>query len=105
MFDTMWRKAWRDLWLRKMRTIFVIAAIAASTFALGTVLVTYHLLDRDMNASFLRAKPHHLSLSMDQADENLLSALREWCELAEATGIEALQEFARQLRSYTLQPA
>ena len=37
--------------------------------------------------------------------ENLLSALREWCEQAEATGIEALQEFARQLRSYTLQPA
>ena len=37
--------------------------------------------------------------------ENLVTALHEWCEQAEATGIEALQEFAGQLRSYTLQPA
>ena len=75
MSNTMWRKAWRDLWLRKARTLFVMGAIAISTFTLGTVLVTYHLLDRDMNASFLRAKPHHLSLSVDQADQELLAAL------------------------------
>lgn len=37
--------------------------------------------------------------------ESLLHSLREWCEEAEATGIEALQEFARSLRTYTLQPA
>ncbi len=36
--------------------------------------------------------------------ESLLQALREWCEQAEASGIEALQEFARTLRLYTLQP-
>jgi len=34
--------------------------------------------------------------------ESLLHSLREWCEEAEATGIEALQEFARSLRTYTL---
>ncbi|MBM2829456.1 MAG: aminotransferase [Gammaproteobacteria bacterium] len=37
-------------------------------------------------------------------EESLMHALREWCRQAEATGIEALQEFARSLRSYTLQP-
>lgn len=37
--------------------------------------------------------------------EQLLQALREWCEQAEATRIEALQEFARSMRTYTLQPA
>ena len=37
--------------------------------------------------------------------ESLLNSLREWCEEAEATGIEALQEFARSMRTYTLQPA
>lgn len=36
--------------------------------------------------------------------ESLLHSLRDWCEQAEATGIEALQEFARNLRTYTLQP-
>ena len=36
--------------------------------------------------------------------EYLLQALQEWCAQAEATGILALQQFARQLRSYGLQP-
>jgi len=36
--------------------------------------------------------------------EKLLAALQEWCAQAEASGIKALQEFARSLRSYSLQP-
>lgn len=34
--------------------------------------------------------------------EQRLNALRDWCREAEATGIEALQEFAARLRGYTL---
>ena len=37
--------------------------------------------------------------------ENLLQSLQEWCRQAEATGIQALQEFAENLRGYTLQTA
>ncbi len=37
--------------------------------------------------------------------ESLMEGLRAWCEAAEATGIKALEEFARTLRGYTLQPA
>jgi len=36
--------------------------------------------------------------------EHLLQALQEWCKQAEATGIQALQEFALTLRRYSLQP-
>lgn len=36
--------------------------------------------------------------------ENLLQALQEWCRQAEATGIKSLQDFARSLRNYALQP-
>ena len=35
--------------------------------------------------------------------ENLLEALQGWCARAEASGIEALQNFARSLRGYSLQ--
>jgi hypothetical protein len=35
--------------------------------------------------------------------ESLLQTLKTWCEQAEATGIEALQEFARGMRTYSLQ--
>lgn len=36
--------------------------------------------------------------------EKLMHALQDWCHRAEATGIKALQDFARSLRGYTLQP-
>ncbi len=37
--------------------------------------------------------------------ETLLHALREWCRHAESAGVAALQDFARGLRGYTLNPA
>ncbi len=37
--------------------------------------------------------------------EHLLHALQEWCRQAEATGIKALQDFARMIRGYSLQNA
>jgi stearoyl-CoA desaturase (delta-9 desaturase) len=39
------------------------------------------------------------------SQENLIKALQDWCQQAEATGIAALQEFSRRLRGYSLQPA
>ncbi len=37
--------------------------------------------------------------------EALRQSLQDWCQRAEATGVRALQEFARRLRGYSLQPA
>ncbi|MCG6859725.1 MAG: fatty acid desaturase [Chromatiaceae bacterium] len=37
--------------------------------------------------------------------EALLKSLQDWCQQAEATGIQALETFARNLRGYTLAPA
>tara|TARA_R110002049_G_scaffold252264_1_gene426968 strand:- start:100645 stop:101841 length:1197 start_codon:yes stop_codon:yes gene_type:complete len=37
-------------------------------------------------------------------NESMLKAIAEWCQEAEATGIRVLEEFARSLRSYSLQP-
>lgn len=36
--------------------------------------------------------------------EMLVQHLQEWCHQAEETGIEALQEFSRKIRAYTLEP-
>lgn len=36
--------------------------------------------------------------------DSLVQNLQEWCQQAEATGIEALQEFSRNIRAYTLEP-
>jgi stearoyl-CoA desaturase (delta-9 desaturase) len=37
--------------------------------------------------------------------EHLLQALQEWCQQAEATGVQVLQDFAQRLKSYSLQPS
>lgn len=37
--------------------------------------------------------------------DKLLAGLQDWCNQAEASGIQCLQDFSRSLRSYTLQPA
>lgn len=37
--------------------------------------------------------------------ENLLALLQDWCHQAERTGIDALQDFARTMRGYTLHTA
>jgi stearoyl-CoA desaturase (delta-9 desaturase) len=39
------------------------------------------------------------------SNERLLAHLKEWCAQAEQSGIKGLQEFARSLRGYALQPA
>ncbi len=36
--------------------------------------------------------------------ESLVQHLQEWCHQAEETGIEALQEFSRRIRAYTMEP-
>jgi len=36
--------------------------------------------------------------------ESLVKHLQEWCRQAEETGIEALEEFSRNIRAYTLEP-
>ncbi|MCC6207741.1 MAG: transposase [Gammaproteobacteria bacterium] len=43
--------------------------------------------------------------SSADSNEHLLQALQEWCRQAEASGINALQDFVRVLRSYSMQPA
>ncbi len=47
---------------------------------------------------------HDLWERSSPSQEALLAALQEWCQQAEATGIQALESFARKLRGYSLQP-
>lgn len=39
------------------------------------------------------------------SQDSLLHHLQEWCKQAEETGIKGLQDFARSLKGYTIQPA
>ena len=37
--------------------------------------------------------------------EQLIVQLQDWCQRAEASGMQALQDFSLRLRRYTLKPA
>lgn len=52
-----------------------------------------------------RQRLQRLWMTRHLSEENLLQEFQDWCHQAEATGIEALQEFVQTLRGYTLQPA
>jgi len=52
-----------------------------------------------------RERLHDLWERTAPSQEALLKSLQDWCQQAEATGIHALQTFARNLRGYSLQSA
>ena len=52
-----------------------------------------------------RQRLHALWTEKNASKEALIKKLQEWCQQAEKTGIEALEQFASYLRSYTMQPA
>jgi len=52
-----------------------------------------------------RQRLQQIWMSRHLSEESLVSEFQDWCHQAEATGIEALQEFVQTLRGYSLQPA
>ena len=52
-----------------------------------------------------RRKLQNLWKETYESHERMIQAIIEWCKEAEATGIKVLQDFAKSLRSYALQPA
>src|SRR4030095_7017521 len=63
----------------------------ASTLAQSAALQTIYTMRRDLTALWAR--------STDSREE-LVARLQDWCHRAEASNIVALQNFARELRSY-----
>lgn len=63
---------------------------------LSQTLRTVYEYRQQLNALWSRTTASH---------EKLLSGLQEWCNQAESSGIQSLQEFARSLRSYSMQSA
>jgi stearoyl-CoA desaturase (delta-9 desaturase) len=51
-----------------------------------------------------RKQLHEVWERTTASQDALLQSLQEWCRQAEASGIRALEEFAHNLRRYTLQP-
>lgn len=82
--STPWRKALRDLWLNKARTILVILAIATGVFGLGLVLDAYAILTREMNENYVRTNPASATLYTEPLDNTTVQAIGNLPQIAEA---------------------
>jgi len=78
MFSPRWQKLRRDLALAKGRTAMMVIAIAVGVFGVGTVLIAYAILTREISRNYLGANPASATLELDKAvDDELLVAVRQ----------------------------
>jgi putative ABC transport system permease protein len=81
-----WRKAIRDLWLNRTRTLLVVLAVGIGTFGFGTVTGAYSILVREMDAEYLASNPPSATLWTDSFDSDLVDGVRDKPAIAYAEG-------------------
>src|SRR5262249_61005972 len=85
MFSPRWQKLRRDLALAKGRTAMMVIAIAVGVFGVGTGLLAYAILTREISRNYLGATPASATLELDKAvDDELLAAVRQRPGIANA---------------------
>ncbi len=73
---TPWRKAIRDFWRERTRTIFVALAMAVGISGFSAVLSSYAILTRALDEGHLATNPASFTIKTDAVDDELLRAVR-----------------------------
>lgn len=81
---TPWLKAIRDVRGQGARTLLVVLAIALGIAGFGTVMATYAILTRELNAGYLATNPASAVFATDRVDDALVDALLARGGVAEA---------------------
>ena len=84
MLSSRWRKILRDLWRNKARTFLAILAISVGIFGAGSILTTYGILTRELNADYLATNPASATLIADSVSAGLLQTARAFPGIAGA---------------------
>lgn len=88
-----WRKALRDLWINKTRTVLVILAIAIGIVGVGSILTSYSILTREMNRNYMETNPATTVFYLDNVDNELIQTIQARPDIATAEARRTL--FAR----------
>jgi putative ABC transport system permease protein len=81
---TAWRKAIRDFWHERARTILVILAIALGISAFAAVMSSYAILTRELDRGYLATNPASAVLRVDSIDDDLVTAILQNPEVSDA---------------------
>jgi putative ABC transport system permease protein len=72
---TTWRKAIRDFWHERARTVLVVSAIALGIAAFAAVMSSYAILTRELDRGYLDTNPASAILRVDSIDDELVAAV------------------------------
>ena len=86
MIPPRWRKVLRDLSSNKTRTILVVLSIAIGVFAIGMIVGTQVMLDKDLSESYTAINPGSAILVPDGFDEDLLYTIERMPEVQQVEG-------------------
>ena len=67
---TIWRKAIRDFWRERARTVLVVLAIALGISAFAAVLSSYAILTRELDLGYLATNPASAVMRLDSIDDD-----------------------------------
>src|SRR5215217_9716569 len=98
--NTLWRKAIRDFWHERARTVLVVFAIALGISAFAAVLSSYAILTRELDRGYLATNPASAVIRVDSIDDDLVKAILQNPEVSDA---EPRRTISGQLKSGPVQ--
>jgi putative ABC transport system permease protein len=82
-----WRKVLRDVWANKTRTIIVLLSIAVGVTAIGMVMGSQLIIDRDLPADYAAVNPASGTIfALNTFDDDMIDAIRAMPEVEAAEG-------------------
>ena len=81
---SIWRKATRDFWNERARTVLVVFAIALGISAFSAVLSSYAILTRELDLGYLATNPASAVIRVDRIDDELVKAILQNPEVSDA---------------------
>lgn len=81
-----WRKAWRDLWREKTRTLLVILSIAVGLFTFGVIIGARNLITTELPVRYQAVNPAAATLYTTGFDDELVTSVEQMPGIAGADG-------------------
>src|SRR5688572_17711824 len=81
---TLWRKAIRDFWTERGRTVLVVLAIALGISAFAAVLASYAILTRELDRGYLETNPASAVLRVNSIDDELVATVLQNPDVSDA---------------------
>ena len=97
---TPWRKAIRDFWRERARTVLVVLAISMGIAAFAAVMSSYAILTRELDRGYLDTNPASAVLRVDSIDDKLVAAVLQNPEVSNA---EPRRTLSGQIKSGPMQ--